>query len=35
VADVVIETPDKTEEEYRFIYNSQEIPSIVFMPNQI
>lgn len=35
VADVVIVTKDKSEEEYRFIYNSQEIPAIVFMPNQI
>lgn len=35
VADVTLETPDKSSEYYRFVYNQQEIPSELFVPSKI
>lgn len=30
VADLTLQTPDKSEEYYRFVYNQQEIPAALF-----
>lgn len=35
VADLSIKTPDSTNEEYRFIYQVQELPAEVFVPSQL
>ena len=35
VADLSLEIPDKKIENYRFVYNDQELPADVFTPSAI
>lgn len=35
VADLTLQTPDKSQEYYRFVYNQQEIPAALFQPTKL